>query len=236
MNPGRRSGLVLSRRNCESSGSRRGRGSVNMVSGSHSESPTVVLRISDGSCQMHRAFSDFSQAVRCGRGLCRGRVHGRHDLGDGPVPDGFRAAVAENGRVRKPARWSRDPRKKRGKRALSPKNPGKTQKIGRFPRISLDVFGIIVENERPGASVIVLKGEGRPTGSRKVRQRPLTGGRIVHGQESRTQSRRNQGGSRDRRQVGRQARDQDRDSTAPWPRRPGLSKKQVASVFEALHE
>lgn len=35
-----------------------------MVSGSHSESPTVVLRISDGSCQMHRAFGDFSQAVR----------------------------------------------------------------------------------------------------------------------------------------------------------------------------
>ena len=30
----------------------------------HSESPTVLLRISDGSCSMHRAFSDFSQAVR----------------------------------------------------------------------------------------------------------------------------------------------------------------------------
>jgi len=29
----------------------------------HSASPTVLLRISDGSCQMHRAFSDFSQAV-----------------------------------------------------------------------------------------------------------------------------------------------------------------------------
>ena len=39
-------------------------GPVNMVSGCHSDSPTVVLRISDGSCQMHRAFSDFSQAVR----------------------------------------------------------------------------------------------------------------------------------------------------------------------------
>jgi len=35
-----------------------------MVSGSHSESPTVVLRISDGSSQIHRAFSDFGQAVR----------------------------------------------------------------------------------------------------------------------------------------------------------------------------
>jgi hypothetical protein len=35
-----------------------------MVNGSHSESPTVLLRISDGSCQMRRAFSDFSQAVR----------------------------------------------------------------------------------------------------------------------------------------------------------------------------
>ena len=39
-------------------------GSVKMSSGFHSESPTVLLRISDGSCQMHRAFSDFGQAVR----------------------------------------------------------------------------------------------------------------------------------------------------------------------------
>jgi len=30
----------------------------------HSDSPTVLLRISDGSCSMHRAFSDFTQAVR----------------------------------------------------------------------------------------------------------------------------------------------------------------------------
>jgi len=31
--------------------------------GHHSPSPKVLLRISDGSCQMHRVFSDFSQAV-----------------------------------------------------------------------------------------------------------------------------------------------------------------------------
>jgi hypothetical protein len=30
----------------------------------HSDSPTVVLRISDGSYHMHRSFSDFSQATR----------------------------------------------------------------------------------------------------------------------------------------------------------------------------
>ncbi|MGC8641844.1 MAG: hypothetical protein ACP5XB_18415 [Isosphaeraceae bacterium] len=30
----------------------------------HSNSPTVLLRISDGSCSMRRAFSDFTQAVR----------------------------------------------------------------------------------------------------------------------------------------------------------------------------
>jgi len=34
-----------------------------MAKSFHSESPTILLRISDGSCQMHRAFSDFSQAV-----------------------------------------------------------------------------------------------------------------------------------------------------------------------------
>jgi hypothetical protein len=30
----------------------------------HSASPTVLLRISDGSFHMHRAFNDFRQAVR----------------------------------------------------------------------------------------------------------------------------------------------------------------------------
>ena len=30
----------------------------------HQPSPTVLLRISDGACQMKRAFSDFTQAVR----------------------------------------------------------------------------------------------------------------------------------------------------------------------------
>jgi len=30
----------------------------------HSDSPTILLRISDGSFQMHRSFSDFGQAIR----------------------------------------------------------------------------------------------------------------------------------------------------------------------------
>jgi len=30
----------------------------------HSESPTVLLRISDGTFQINRAFSDFTQALR----------------------------------------------------------------------------------------------------------------------------------------------------------------------------
>ncbi|MBV8311554.1 MAG: hypothetical protein JO344_14325 [Planctomycetaceae bacterium] len=36
---------------------------MNHGKGHHSPSPTVLLRISDGSCQIHRAFSDFSQAI-----------------------------------------------------------------------------------------------------------------------------------------------------------------------------
>ncbi|HMF38328.1 MAG TPA: hypothetical protein VKF17_16920 [Isosphaeraceae bacterium] len=36
---------------------------MNQGKGHHSASPLVLLRINDGSCQMHRAFSDFSQAV-----------------------------------------------------------------------------------------------------------------------------------------------------------------------------
>ena len=35
-----------------------------MVSSCHSESPTVLLRVSDGTFHMHRSFSDFSQATR----------------------------------------------------------------------------------------------------------------------------------------------------------------------------
>ena len=35
-----------------------------MTTSSHSESPTILLRVSDGTFHMHRSFSDFSQAVR----------------------------------------------------------------------------------------------------------------------------------------------------------------------------
>lgn len=35
-----------------------------MPRAAHSPSPTVLLRISDGSFHMHRAFNDFRQAVR----------------------------------------------------------------------------------------------------------------------------------------------------------------------------
>jgi len=30
----------------------------------HSESPTILLRITDGTFHMHRSFNDFSQAIR----------------------------------------------------------------------------------------------------------------------------------------------------------------------------
>jgi hypothetical protein len=57
----------------------------------HSESPTVMLRISDGSRLMHRAFSDFSQAVHAaeayaGAGFMVSIVSatGRHLLGFQP--------------------------------------------------------------------------------------------------------------------------------------------------------
>ena len=35
-----------------------------MATGSHSDSPTIVLRISDGNFHMHRVFNDFAQASR----------------------------------------------------------------------------------------------------------------------------------------------------------------------------
>jgi hypothetical protein len=35
-----------------------------MATISHSESPTILLRVSDGTFHMHRSFSDFGQAIR----------------------------------------------------------------------------------------------------------------------------------------------------------------------------
>jgi hypothetical protein len=35
-----------------------------MAKNFHSQSPTILLRISDGTFHMHRSFSDFSQANR----------------------------------------------------------------------------------------------------------------------------------------------------------------------------
>ncbi len=35
-----------------------------MTIGSHSDSPTILLRVSDGSFHMHRSFNDFVQATR----------------------------------------------------------------------------------------------------------------------------------------------------------------------------
>jgi hypothetical protein len=33
-----------------------------MATSSHSESPTILLRVSDGTFHMHRSFTDFGQA------------------------------------------------------------------------------------------------------------------------------------------------------------------------------
>jgi hypothetical protein len=35
-----------------------------MATSFHSESPTILLRVSDGTFHMHRSFNDFSQASR----------------------------------------------------------------------------------------------------------------------------------------------------------------------------
>ena len=35
-----------------------------MAKNVHSESPTILLRISDDSFHMHRSFNDFTQAIR----------------------------------------------------------------------------------------------------------------------------------------------------------------------------
>jgi hypothetical protein len=35
-----------------------------MTNSSHSDSPTILLRVSDGTFHMHRSFNDFSQAFK----------------------------------------------------------------------------------------------------------------------------------------------------------------------------
>jgi len=35
-----------------------------MATSSHSESPTILFRVSDGTFHMHRSFGDFGQALR----------------------------------------------------------------------------------------------------------------------------------------------------------------------------
>jgi hypothetical protein len=35
-----------------------------MATNGHSDSPTILLRVTDGTSHMHRSFNDFGQAVR----------------------------------------------------------------------------------------------------------------------------------------------------------------------------
>ena len=69
----------------------------------------------------------------------------------------------------------------------------------------------------------------------EMRQRSPTGGRTVHGQESRTQSRRTQGGRTHRGKASTKPATKT-EFYATLAEKTGLTKKQVASVFEAFHE
>jgi hypothetical protein len=42
-----------------------------MSKGQHSLSPTILLRISDGSCRVHRTFTDYDQAVLAAEAYAR---------------------------------------------------------------------------------------------------------------------------------------------------------------------
>ena len=53
-----------------------------------STSPTILLRISDGTSHMHRSFTDFGQASHR-RGVRGCGFHSVNDLGDRSLPDGL---------------------------------------------------------------------------------------------------------------------------------------------------
>ena len=59
-----------------------------MSKGHHSVSPTVLLRISDGPCRIHRAFSDFDQAVRAAEAYAGAGFMVTMVSATGPIPDG----------------------------------------------------------------------------------------------------------------------------------------------------
>ena len=65
------------------------------IAHAHSESPTILLRVSDGTFHTHRSFNDFCPGDSQCRGLCRSGLQRRDDFGDRPVLDGLRAASPE---------------------------------------------------------------------------------------------------------------------------------------------
>ena len=120
-----------------------------MARNNHSDSPTILLRISDESFHMHRSFNDFTQAIRTRRGLCRSRFQRRDDLGDGAVFNGIRATRAKASCL-KLANWLVEPyspfHSNSGENhAFLRKKPRKWGRNRGFHLILLDVFGIIVE-------------------------------------------------------------------------------------------
>ena len=56
-----------------------------MATSSHSESPTILLRVSDGTFHMHRSFNDFSQATRSAEAYAGSWFQRGDDFGDRPV-------------------------------------------------------------------------------------------------------------------------------------------------------
>jgi hypothetical protein len=76
------------------------KGSLAMSCPQHSSSPTIMLRISDGSIQTHRAFNEFSRAVRsaeayAGAGFRVAMISatGRFLMGFEPRPRGDRPGI-----------------------------------------------------------------------------------------------------------------------------------------------
>ena len=74
-------------------------------------SPTVLLRISDGSCRMNRAFSDFSQAVRAAEAYAGAGFVVAMVSATGRFLMGFRAALARELPSEEPRHCSSNPEK-----------------------------------------------------------------------------------------------------------------------------
>ena len=217
------------------------RGVTPMSERSRSVSPTILLRISDGTFHMHRSFNDFSRPIRsaeafAGAGFSVSMISatGRFLMGFEPEDAAGRGLTPGSIRAGFPGPAGAEARKIGENRG----DPGDDPDFScMFPHAS-------VENDRqePRSSA-PTGGRGRP--ARSAGQRPPDRrSNTSHGQESRPEGRRAEGrrptpepaAAAAEKAAARPKAATKAEIYAAIAEKTGLSKKEVAGVFDAMSE